>query len=44
MKEYVVEEGSSVSVCLRFEEYVQRSFEVNITRQLLADVLDGNKQ
>ena len=43
MKEYIVEEGSSTTVCLEFEEDVQRPFEVNITRQLLADVLDGKK-
>ena len=44
MKEYIVEEGSSVRVCLEFEEDVQRPFEVNITRQLLDDIIDGNNR
>ncbi len=43
MKEYIVEEGSSARVCLEFEEQVQRPFEVNVTRQLLDDIIDGNK-
>jgi hypothetical protein len=41
MKEYIVEEGSSARVCLEFEEQVQRPFEVNVTRQLLDDIIDG---
>ena len=44
MKEYIVEEGSSVRVCLEFEEEVQRPFEVNITRLLLDDIIDGNNK
>ena len=44
MKEYIVEEGSSARVCLEFEEDVQRPFEVNITRQLLDDIIDGNNR
>ena len=41
LKEYIVEEGANTSVCLQFDEMVQRSFEANVTRQPLVDVLDG---
>ena len=44
MKEYIIEEGTSAMICLEFEEDVQRSFEVNITRQLLYDIIDGKPE
>ena len=41
LKEYIVEEGATASVCLEFEESVERSFEANVTRQPLDTVLEG---
>ena len=43
-KEYTANEGSTTTVCLIFEETVQRSFEANVTKQPLISVIEGKSK
>ena len=40
-KEYFAEEGSAVTICIEYEESVQRSFEVSLSLLSVMGVYDG---
>ena len=42
-KEYFAEEGSAVTICIEYEESVQRSFKVSLSLLSVMGIYDGIK-